>query len=583
MIILGYSGLDASVSHARQDPTLRAGEERMVQGLDSAAALLVDGRIIAAAAEERFSFEKHTNAFPHRAIRYCLGAARIGPDEIDLVAHGFDYGRYASLFRNGDRFARVLDPRLQLELWRATFGHALPAGKFVPLTHHLTHAASCWFPSGFEQALCVVCDGMGEVESMTIYAAQNGTFEVLARFGIGDSLGILYGLVTAHLGFKFNADEYKVMGLAPYGNPERFRPFFDSILELQDSGRYALRLDRLTREKAPYHRNVLKYFEEHVIPRPESTESLPQLHCDFAAAAQEGLERALFHVIGHWRRQTGLTRLCMAGGVALNCTFNGKLVHSGLFDEVYVQPAAGDDGSALGAALLAARRAGEGLSADNCGELPFYGPAYSQEDMSAAATALAEGFDVTDLGSAEAAADDAARALADGRIVAWFQGRMEYGPRALGNRSILANPLEPDIKERLNAVIKLREAFRPFAPAVTVERAADYFEFVPSSTFDYMLATCPVRSEWRSRLPGVTHVDGSARMQTVDSRRNPLFHRLITAFGQLTGVHCVVNTSFNLRGQPMIVSPEVAITTFRRVRIDRLYLGSLRLGKRAEE
>jgi carbamoyltransferase len=582
MIILGYSGLDASVPYARRDPDLRAGEERMVQGLDSAAAILVDGTVLAAAAEERFCGEKHTNIFPAESIRYCLAAAGISADQIDAVAHGFDYGRYAAMLGviDADRYETVLSPARQLDLWRDRFDLRLPAEKFLPVRHHLAHGASTYFPSGFKDALCVVCDGMGETESLSIYAVRDGIFRLLDRHRIKDSLGILYGLVTFHLGFKFNADEYKVMGLAPYGNPEAFRSFFDSIIELQQQGKYRIHLDPLWRDPQPYYRGVLKYIQEQIIARPDDTEMLPQSHCDFAAAAQECLERTLFHVIEYWREQTRLTKLCMAGGVALNCTFNGKLAQRRLFDEIHVQPAAGDDGTALGAALASAHRMGEPLSPAIVGALPFYGPAYSKEEILAAIGSLAGGLDVADLGSKTAAAEDAAAALAADQTVAWFQGRMEYGPRALGNRSILANPLIPDIKDRLNRIIKLREGFRPFAPAVAIEWAHDYFEFSPSSMFDYMLATCRVRPEWRSRLPGITHIDGSARMQTVDADRNALFHRLITAFGQITGIYCLVNTSFNLRGQPMIISPAIAVETFRKVALDRLYIGSVRLRKR---
>jgi carbamoyltransferase len=582
MIILGYSGLDASVRYARRDPDLRAGEERMVQGLDSAAAILVDGAVLAAAAEERFCGEKHTNTFPAESIRYCLDAAGITANQIDAVAHGFDYGRYAAMFgvTDADRYETVLNPARQLKLWHDRLNLPLPAEKFVPLRHHLAHGASTYFPSGFTDALCVVCDGMGEVESLSVYTVRDGAFQLLDRHRIKDSLGILYGLVTSHLGFKFNADEYKVMGLAPYGNPEVFHSFFDSLLELHQHGKYRIRLDRVARDAAPYYRGVLKYLQDQVIARPDDTEILSQLHCDFAAAVQECLERALFHVIGYWYEQTGLRKLCMAGGVALNCTFNGKLAQSRLFDEIHVQPAAGDDGTALGAALATAHRMGEPLSRAMVGALPFYGPAYSKEEILAATRSLAGGLDIADLGSETAAADDAAAALAADQIVAWFQGRMEYGPRALGNRSILANPLIPDIKDRLNRIIKLREGFRPFAPAVAIEWAHDYFEFIPSSMFDYMLATCPVRPEWRNRLPGITHIDGSARMQTVDADRNALFHRLITSFGRITGIYCLVNTSFNLRGQPMIISPAIAVETFRKVGLDRLYMGPVRLCKR---
>jgi carbamoyltransferase len=581
MNILGYSGLDASVRFAESDPDLRSGEERMVQGLDSAAVLLVDGRVVAAAEEERFSFEKHTGAFPRQSILYCLKEAGISPKQLDRVAHGFDYGRYAEIVGKGRRYDQVLDPARQRELWRDRIGLEMGEGRFAPFPHHLTHAASAFYPSGFDEALCLVCDGMGEVESLTVYAVRDGEFQALDRFGIRESLGILYGLVTVHLGFKFNADEYKVMGLAPYGDPERFRQFFDSILTIEEKGRYSRHLDKLGDRKQPYYRNVLDYLHRNVLPRAEDSEHLPEIACDFAAAAQACLERVLFHVISHWRRQTGLRKICMAGGVALNCTFNGKLVQSGLFDEIYVQPAAGDDGSALGAAFLAARQAGERLDPLNCNELPYYGPSFTHGEIARLSNDFGEsrGLAAEDLGSEDQAALDAAQALADGEIVAWFQGRSEFGPRALGHRSILANPRLPDIKQELNSIIKLREGFRPFAPAVTYDRARDYFDFVPSSTFEYMLATCQVRPEWRSRLPGITHVDGSARMQTVSCRRNPLFHRLITRFGELTGVHCVVNTSFNLRGQPMIASPAVAIETFQKVRIDRLYMGSFRLIK----
>ncbi len=580
MIVLGYSGLDASVRHAREDSDLRPGEERIVQGLDSAAALLIDGRVVAAAAEERFSFEKHTNAFPRESILYCLKTAGLSPDEVDLVAHGFAFSRHAHLLSAGKRYEQVLDPQRQIELFHDKLDLPLPVEKFFSVPHHLAHAGSCCFPSGLDEALCVICDGVGEIESLSVYAFRSGGFELLDRFLAKDSLGILYGLVTLHLGFQFNADEYKVMGLAPYGDPERFRSFFDSIIEFRDHGRYSVDLTGFDGNNAPYYRGFLRHLADTVIDRPQTSERLPQRHCDFAAAAQECLEKLLFHVIAHWRQRTGLRTLCMAGGVALNCTFNGKLLDSRMFDQIYVQPAAGDDGTALGAAMIAARHAGEVLSPANHREIPFYGPSYSAEAIAAAVAREGGGLDVADLGSPWAAAADAAKALAEGEIIAWFQGRMEFGPRALGNRSILANPLLPDIKDRLNAVIKLREGFRPFAPAVAAERAAEYFDFVPSPMFDTMLATCHTRPEWRHRLPGVTHVDGSARMQTVDAARNGLFHRLIGCFGQLTGVHCVVNTSFNLRGQPVRVSPSVAIETFRKVRLARLYLGSLRLSKR---
>jgi carbamoyltransferase len=580
MIILGYSGLDASVRFAKQDPNLRVGEERIVQGLDSAAAIIVNGEVVAAAAEERFCGEKHTNRFPVESIRYCMKAAGVTPRDINAVAHGFDYRRYAGIFRafQRERYGAVYDPDRQRELWQEHFNVSLGeqyyprTQQFQSVGHHLAHAASTYFPSGFKDALCAIFDGMGETESATIYSVKDGEFRVLDRHTIDNSLGILYGLVTYYLGFKFNADEYKVMGLAPYGHPSKYRDFFNRLIKLDNAPKY--RVWGLN-DAEPYYRNLMAQFEKE-IPRPSDTEMLPQEHCDFAAAAQGALERAMFHVITYWQKETWHKNLCMAGGVALNCTFNGKLWQRGLFEQIHIQPAAGDDGTALGAALVTAHQQGDTLSPSIVHAMPFYGPSYSKTEIAAATRFF--GLDVTDLGSEEAAADDAAEALANNEIVAWFQGRMEYGPRALGNRSILANPLVPDIKDKLNRLIKLREGFRPFAPAVATGWAHDYFDFSPSSMFDYMLAVCPVLEEWRGRLPGITHVDGSARMQTVDDR-NPLFHRLITAFGRHTGVYCVVNTSFNLQGQPIIVSPEIAIQTFRKVAFDRLYMGPFRCKK----
>jgi carbamoyltransferase len=586
MIILGYSGFDGSVDYQKRRADLRPGEERMTQGLDSAAALVIDGRIVAAAAEERFSFQKHSNRFPALAIQYCLDEAGVALRDVDHVAHGFDYGRYAAMFKrfDADFYGSVLAPERQLPLWSERLGYALPAERFHPVNHHLAHAATAFLPSGFDEALCVVCDGMGEVASLTVYYADRRGYRTLDTTSVRNSVGILYSIVTRHLGFKFNADEYKVMGLAPYGDPSVYRGFFESITQLKPDGRFEIDLPAASGagKDAPelFHRGVLRHLHECVIPSPESSESLSQPYCDFAAAAQECLERILFHTIRHWRSVTGLKNLCMAGGVALNCTCNGKLVAARWFDQVYVQPAAGDDGAALGAALHVAVENRETFDPRNVDEMPFYGPSYSKAKILAAARTFSNAIDVDDAGSISAAADDAAAALCRDEIVAWFQGRMEYGPRALGNRSILANPTVPDIKERLNQIIKLREGFRPFAPAVNVEHARTYFDFVDSFTFDYMLATCQVKPDWRGRLPGVTHVDGSARMQTVARGNNPSFHDLIRRFGERSGIYCVINTSFNVRGQPMIVSPQVAIETFLKVRIDRLYLDSIRITKR---
>lgn len=584
MIVLGYSGLDTSVAFASELPDLRLGEERMVQGLDSAAALLVDGKLVAAAAEERFCSDKHTNRFPARAIAYCLETAGITVADIHLIAHGFNYRTGAAFYKKFDPklYEKVLQPELQIHLCEEILGIENAQDKFVSIDHHIAHAASAYFPSGFDDALGIVCDGMGELDSLSVFRISNGTFERLDHISIPNSIGILYSLITRHLGFKFNADEYKLMGLAPYGDPATFRSRFQDLVQLKDNGKYEIRYDKLTgsKKRDPYYRDVLSCFAE-LVDTPGDVDEMTQVHYDFAAAAQECLERALLHNVSHWQATTGLNRLCMAGGVSLNCTFNGKLLERNLFSEFYIQPAAGDDGTALGAALQAAHGRGEDISHCRRQEMPFYGPESSRAEIDTAIESFSDRVEIEEFASVEEAASDAAAGVAADLVQAWFQGRMEYGPRALGNRTILANPASPDIKSRVNMIVKLREGFRPFAPAVTVEHAQDYFEMDPTaSPFEYMLATCQVKSDWQQKLPGITHVDGSARVQTVDRKKNPVFHRLIEEIGKATGIYCTMNTSFNVRSQPMIATAAVAVETFLRVEIDRLYLGNIRLTKR---
>ena len=580
MIVLGYSGLDGSLAYASDVLGAQSGEERMMQGVDSAAAIIIDGKTVAAAAEERFSCERHTGAFPAASLRYCLDAAGIGPDAVDILAHGFDYGRYASIFSFSDPsyYRRVLAPDRQLELCEQHIGWRPARDKFKPVDHHLAHAASAFFPSGFERALCVVCDGMGEVASVSVYAAGPDGFRCLDSLPVRSSIGILFGLVTAHLGFEFNADD-KVMDLAPYGDPEVYRNFFAEIVHCNEGGRLAIAFGDIA-GSTPFHRAFLDEMHRHVIPRRRARDPIEQSHCDMAASVQEAIETMLFHVIEHWRQRTGFTRLCMAGGMALNCAFTGKLIARDLFDEIYVQPAAGDDGTALGAALCVARAEGDPVAANSQAKgLPFFGPSYAKDVLRRAIACAGNRVEVVEFPSEYAAAEDAATALSQDKIVAWFQGRMEFGPRALGNRSILANPRATDIRQRLNRILKRRADFQPFAPAAISEAAGQYFDYAGQSPFRYMLANCRTRPEWRELLPSVTHIDGSARLQAVEQAQAPLFHHLIQFFGRLIGVACVVNTSFSLRGQPIILSPADAVTTFLACGIDTLYLGPFRLHK----
>ncbi|MCB1759070.1 MAG: carbamoyltransferase [Gammaproteobacteria bacterium] len=586
MIIVGYSGIDNSVEFARNNPDLRPGEERMVQGLDSAATLVVDGKVIAAAEEERFCGQKHTGKFPSAAISFCLQEAGLSMNDIDFIAHGFNYRLAAPFYKKFDPaiYEHVYKPELQLRLCERSLGLRNAAERFISVGHHLAHAASAYFPSGYDKALCVVCDGMGELESFTAFEVDGGEFKKLAQVTIPNSIGILYSLVTRHLGFDFNADEYKLMGLAPYGDPVPFRQFFNDFVVLGEQGKFEIRYELLTKSdvRDAHFRDVLASFAE-IISSPSDMDEMKQIHYDFAAAAQECVERVLLHAIGYWQQATGLKQFCMAGGVALNCTFNGKLIERNIFDRIYIQPAAGDDGTSLGAALFTANRKGEDVTASRKQQMPFYGPSSTHDEILRAVEKFRDKVIVTEFDSVEETACDAAEGVADDLVQAWFQGAMEFGPRALGNRTILANPASPDIKSRVNMIIKLREGFRPFAPAVNAEHAAKYFDIdIDATPFEYMLATCQVKPEWRDRLPGITHVDGSARVQTVFEHRNPGFYHLINEIGIRTGVYCTLNTSFNVMSQPMIALPDTAVETFLRVKIDRLYMGRVRLSKPEE-
>ena len=373
------------------------------------------------------------------------------------------------------------------------------------------------------------------------------------------------------------------MGLAPYGNPATFREYFKQIVRLNEQGKYEIDYSIITEaeQRDPLYRDVLASFGD-TIDTPGDVDEMQQKHYDFAAAAQECVERALLHAIRYWQQSTGLSKFCMAGGVALNCTFNGKLIEEKIFEHFYIQPAAGDDGTSLGAALYAASKKGEDLTESRRQEMPFYGPRSSHDEICRAVENFTDQVVIEEFDTVEEAAGDAAQGVADDLVQAWFQGAMEFGPRALGNRTILANPASPDIKSRVNMIIKLREGFRPFAPAVNVEHARDYFDVdIEATPFEYMLATCQVKKEWQSKLPGITHVDGSARVQTVFAERNPGFHHLIKEIGNRTGIYCTLNTSFNVMSQPMIAFPETAIETFLKVKIDRLYMGRIRLTKPA--
>ena len=576
MKILGISGLERSVPFKKAHwPGLDKREYRIAQGMDAAAALVVDGRLVAAAEQERFSREKHTGNFPVDAIRFCLAEGGLSIDDIDELAHGFDYEPYRPLFSMEDfsrqRFDDVFSREALVRQVQREFP-GYPADRVHQVNHHLAHAASAAHTSGWDSCLVIVNDAMGEVDSLSIYRFEEGKLERIQTIGANDSIGILYSLVTLHLGFDFNSDEYKIMGLAPYGDPARFRSFFEKEVELRPDGTIRIPLLKLnrTRDEREFYSASRAYLDEHLVRHRTANQSVASVHEDIAAALQVCLERVVMHVCEYFGRQTGLRRLALAGGVALNCTANGKLMRSELFEEVFVQPVAGDDGSALGAALYRTS-----LSQPIRNErfpAPLFGPKYCECDVVEALSHFGGKIQWKNLGSLDAACACAAQLIADGRVIAWQRGRMEYGPRALGNRSILADPRRPEMRDRINAMVKKREAFRPFAPACSVEEAHRWFEVSPGTELPYMISVVDVRPDVRAQLPAITHVNGSARLQTVSERDNPDFHALLLAVGESTGAQMVLNTSFNVKGQPIVNTPQEAIETFLGTGIESLFL-----------
>jgi carbamoyltransferase len=431
---------------------------------------------------------------------------------------------------------------------------------------------SAYLTSGWDECLVVVIDGMGEAHGATVYRGHDGKLEPLHRISAANSIGIFYSVVTLHLGFDFNADEYKIMGLAPYGDPERHRAFFEQEVQLRDGGGWSIPSLRLpqTRDERERHAAPRRHLAEALIAPRDPDGAITDAHADVAASLQACLDRAILHFCGAIGERLGMRRLALAGGVALNTTANGRLLGSGLFDDIYVQPAAADDGSSLGAALQYASTAGE--AANRRSPVPYFGPEPAREHIDAAIAASSSRIAVTRLGSVEAATEAAAELIAAGEVVAWYRGRMEFGPRALGHRSILADPSDPDMRDRVNSMVKMREAFRPFAPAVALEEAPRWFEMAPGVELPYMIMNVTVRPEHREGLPAVTHVDGSARVQTVSAGSDPAFHALLHAVGRRTGRALVLNTSFNVKGQPIVNTPEEAIETFLGTGIQALFL-----------
>jgi carbamoyltransferase len=551
---------------------------------DSAAALLRDGKIVAAAQEERFTRIKHDARFPERAIRYCLQEAGVSLADVDQVVF-FEkpFTKFERLLETYVQFA----PRgfrsfaMAMPLWikeklfqKTTLKKALQGlepgvelrNDLMFSEHHLSHAASAFYPSPFEDALVLTMDGVGEWATTTAAIGRGNQLNIFKEIHFPHSLGLLYSAFTYYCGFKVNSGEYKLMGLAPYGEPRYADQIRGKLIDLFG---------------AP----------------PRSPEGpLEQRHMDLAASVQQVTEEVVIALARSLQAETGMRRLCLAGGVALNCVANGRLLREGVFDEVWIQPAAGDAGGALGAALYAhyawadQPRVASGND-DMCGA--YLGPEYSQAGLEAALSDCKAEFEVLpEAQMIQRVSDD----LQQGQAVGWFQGRMEFGPRALGGRSILGDPRNSEMQKTLNLKIKFRESFRPFAPAVLEEQVDQWFDIKTDSP--YMLVVDQVKAEHRTKpeeaddavgldrlnqtrssIPAVTHVDYSARVQTVSSRTNPRFHALLSEFARSTGCPILVNTSFNIRGEPIVCTPEDAFRCFMGTDMDVLAIGDCYLRK----
>jgi len=586
MNILGVSGLETARQFKQEHwPGLPEREYRIIQGQDAAAALVVDGKIVAAAAEERFDRHKHSARFPSSSIRHCLARAGISIDDVDEIAHSFDYAPYRKLFSLdplSERFYREVCSKDALLACVHREFPQFPCQRVHQVNHHLAHAASAFYTSGWDDCLVVVADGMGEAHGVSIYRGSPSGLQPLANMSALDSIGILYSLVTLHLGFDFNSDEYKIMGLAPYGDPQRFRQCFKDIVELRPEGRIRIRILRndKTRDQRENYTASREYLGKHLVAARTPDDEVTDDHRDVAAALQECLNQVMLHICGYFGGVTKCRRLAMAGGVALNCTANGCLTKSGLFDEIYIQPAAGDDGAALGAAIQRSAQAGE---MRNCRfPTPFLGPRYSLDEIASALADFSDRVEVCHYSNPEETCASVARLLARGHVIAWFRGAMEYGPRALGHRSILADPSHPEMRDRVNAMVKMRESFRPFAPAVSLEEVDRWFDVPPMTRLPYMTTIVDVREEFASQLPAITHVNRTARVQTVCQDDDPVFHALLRAMGKETGREIVLNTSFNVKGQPIVNTPQEALSTFLTTGIDFLFMENLFIRRRRQ-
>lgn len=573
---------------------------------DSAAAILKDGEILAAVQEERFTRKKHDPAFPANAVRYCLSYAKCNLEDIEAVVF-YDkpllkFERLLETFlatapKGFSGFVRAMPVWLKEKLYLKqllrkellALSPNLTKNQLPPLRfteHHQSHAASAYYPSPFKHAAVICLDGVGEWATSSIWEGKEGRLNALSELQFPHSLGLLYSAFTYYCGFKVNSGEYKLMGLAPYGSPKYIDKIYQHLIDVKDDGSFALDMRYFDYETGKVMTS--RFFNELFDGEPWPQDKTPDQRCmDLAASIQKVTEEVVEKIAKEAKRLTNAPALCLAGGVALNCVANGKLRDAGIFDDIWIQPAAGDAGGALGAALAYWYLVNDNAEKPTHDQMAgaMLGPEFSDKDIEAALSKWGVNARYTEQTELHSLVADA---LTEGSVVGWFQGRAEYGPRALGNRSILGDPRNPGLQRTMNLKIKQRESFRPFAPAVLCEHFSDYFSGVSGNS--YMLEVSSVNqthllesedgltglekvNSIRSSIPAVTHVDNTARVQSVDKRAHPQFYGLIRAFFEKSGMPMLINTSFNVRGEPPVCSPDEAIRCFLATEMDMLVLG----------
>ncbi len=584
---------------------------------DSAAALIEDGRIVAAAQEERFSRKKFDERFPRLAIEYCLRSRGIKLRDVDYICfYDKPFLKFERLLETYVGFAPVglqsFLAAMPVWLGEKLFQKRELRDRFADIDtdaniddrllfteHHHAHAASAFFPSPFEDAVILTLDGVGEWCTTSVAHGKGNSIEIAKEIHFPHSIGLLYSAFTQYLGFRVNSGEYKVMGLAPYGQPKYCNKILDTLIDLKRDGSFRLDMSHFNYCTGLTMINS-KFESVFGLPARDESAPLTQQHMDIAASIQEVLNEIMLRLTRHLAKEYKNPNLCMAGGVALNCVANGKILRDGRFKNIWIQPAAGDAGGAIGAALATYHQflGKERTLANGIDTMDgaYLGPEFSQEEIEERFLAEGAQFDV--LADEDAIVDAAARAISEGKAVGWAQGRMEFGPRALGNRSILADPRSLDTQKVLNLKVKYRESFRPFAPSVLAEDADDWFDLDRESP--YMLLIADVKQSHRigdeirdrsgldklnaprSTVPAITHVDHSARVQTVHQAINPLFHKLLTRFKEISGCPILVNTSFNVRGEPIVCTPEDAFRCLMGTEIEMLVFGRCVLHKHTQ-